>query len=306
MKKFRALPSIPRLILAVTAFLLAMGLGAGIAWWRTGHAAIIRVFFQYPGAIFIVGASAAELWLCCYCWRQFSRGEIMRRAWFLIMLAAGAHFTGMVFSQFLGVDSYLNPIMYCDVPWVDTAAEHFRQIGILIGGPLQMALLACGLALVLRTYRRAGLLPRLSSSDWFLVTVLAIYTMREAWQVVYFVRAGSVVTVYEALSWPSDPLLIVLLFEAICIRRSVLGMGRGLIAKCWGAFAVGIAMTALGDIGLWATWNGYLSKPLAAASWYVWFLWSAAYALGPAYQVEAFRRVRQTAHQAAARRAAAA
>ena len=305
MRRFRALPSIPRIIVAVTAFLLAVGLGAGIGWWRTGQAAIIRVFFHYPGAIFIVGASAAELGLCWFCWRQFSRGEIMRRAWFLIMLAGGAHFAGMVFSQLLGVDSYLNPIMYCDVPWVDTAAEHFRQIGILFGGPLQMGLLACGLALVLRTYRQAGLLPRLSSSDWFLVTVLALYTLREAWQVIFFIRAGSVVTLYEVLSWPSDPLLIVLLLEAIGIRRSVLSMGRGLIAKCWGAFAVAIAITALGDIGLWASWNGYLPKPLEAVSWYVWFLWSAAYATGPAYQVEAFRRVHQTVHQVAARRAAA-
>ena len=291
MKRLRALPSLPRLIVTVTAVLLAMGLGAAIAWRRTGNDAIISGFFHYPGALFLVGASAVQLWLSWLCWRQFSRGDLMCPAWFAIMLAGGAHSIGSICSQLLGVDSYLNPLMYCDVPWVDSAAESLRQLGLLLGGPCQMTLLASGLALMLRTYRRAGLAPRLTAVDWLLVAALISYTVREAWQVVWFMQHGKAPTSFEVISWASDPLLIVLLFEAVCIRRAVLSMGRGLIAKCWGAFAAAIALTALGDAGIWATWNRYLDWPVSAIGWYLWFLPAAAYALGPAYQVEAFRSV---------------
>ena len=305
MKFSRSLPSIPQLIVAVTAVTLAVGVGAAVAWQRTGHNTVINTFFHYPGALFLISAAAVELWLSWFSWRQFSSRETMRHAWFLIMLAAAMHLTGSVFSQVLGVDSYLNPLMYCDVPWVDAASESFRQIGLLIGGPLQMTMLACGLLFMLRVYRRSGLLARLTFSDGLLITLLAFYTFREAWQVVEFIRAGKMFTAYQIIAWTSDPLLIVLLFEAICIRRAVLAMGRGLIAMCWGAFAAAIGLTALGDIGIWATWNGYLPGIAASLGWYVWFLAGAAYALGPAYQVEAFRRVEDGACETISHSAAA-
>ena len=63
------------------------------------------------------------------------------------------------------------------------------------------------------------------------------------------------------------------------------------------AFAAAIALTALGDIGIWATWNGYLPWPWSSMGWYVWFLASGAYALGPAYQVHAFRSIIRRAHR---------
>jgi len=64
-------------------------------------------------------------------------------------------------------------------------------------------------------------------------------------------------------------------------------MGWGLIARCWFSFTAAIFLTSLGDIGLWAWSKGFLSHGFEAASWYVWFLASAAYALGPAYQLKA-------------------
>jgi len=92
-------------------------------------------------------------------------------------------------------------------------------------------------------------------------------------------------------------LLIVLLIEVICIRRSLLGMEWGLIARCWAAFAAAIALTALGNIGIWATWTGYLPWPWSSMVWYVWFLVSGAFALGPAYQVQAFRSIVGRTHR---------
>jgi hypothetical protein len=98
--------------------------------------------------------------------------------------------------------------------------------------------------------------------------------------------------VYEMISWTSDPLLIVLLLEAICVGL-VLDMGWGLIARCWGAFVDAIVFTALGNVWIWATWTGLVPRPVDAIGWFIWFPAAAAFALGPAYQVEAFRRVHE-------------
>jgi hypothetical protein len=310
MKKWlAAVPSTPWVIFAVTAVHMAIGLGAALAWLLTGHASIITAFLHYPGAIFLVSVSAAELWLSWFCWRQFSRGDVLRQGWCLIMLASAAHLIGNVFFQLLGVNSFLNPLMYFGVPWANTAMESLRRIGLLVGGPFHMTLLACGLSFVLGIYGRSGLLPRLARANWLLAAVLLAYTVREASQLDALLRSGKVAARYEVFGWPTDALLIVLLFEAVCIFRSVLGMGWGLIAKCWAAFSVAIAATVLGDIGLWANWNGYLPGWATTLGWYTSFLAGAAYVLGPAYQMEAFRRVRQSglhiARQTAARRTAA-
>jgi hypothetical protein len=164
-----------------------------------------------------------------------------------------------------------------------------------------MTLLACGLSFVLRAYRRSGLFPHLARWVWLLAAVLVMYTVHEAKLLQTLLRSGKASGGFQVLGWPSDPLLIVLLFEALCILRPVLGTGWGLIAKCWGAFAAGIALHAMGDILLW---QGLLPEQARALGWFAWFLAGAAYALGPAYQLEAFRQVLHGGRDANARRAA--
>ena len=105
----------------------------------------------------------------------------------------------------------------------------------------------------------------------------------------------------KLLSWAVDPFLCVLLLEAVVIRRSAVDTGWGLLARSWRAFAAGIFFTLLGDAGLWATEQGILAWPYTSVTWYVWFLASAAYALAPAYQVDACRRtIREAAALGAA------
>ena len=94
----------------------------------------------------------------------------------------------------------------------------------------------------------------------------------------------------SVVSWTSDPLLCILLFQAILIRRSTATMGLGLISRCWLCFTAAIFLTSLGDIGLWAWSKGFLSHGFEAISWHIWFLAAAAYAMGPAYQLQAMRR----------------
>lgn len=287
--------SIPRLILLATLVQVALGIGALISWQVTGVIAIVVDFFHYEGAMFFLLASAAEIGFSYFCWRQFSKGESLGTAWCWIVGASVAHFTGATLSQVLGIDSYLNPLVVAHVAFKPAFLESIKQIGLIVSGPVQMALLARGLWLLLRVYRQSKLFCRLTGSDWFMITVLILYTVREAWQVAALLGLGKAFNVYEAALWASNPLLIMLLIEAICIRRSLLSMGWGLIAKCWAAFVAAIVLTALGDIGIWATWNG-LAWPWSSITWYVWFLASGAYALGPAYQVQAFRTIAWRTH----------
>lgn len=308
MNAFRKLwtpaPPAPWIVGAIVAAHLAVGLTVALVAWLAGKPALMEGFFHYPGALFLVVASGAGFWLSMQCWRQFSKTDLLRQAWLLIMLAAGASVVGNAFSLILGAYTPLNPLMHTATGWPAPAIKAFGQVGLLLGGPFQMALLACGLSFVLRAYRRSGLFPHLTRWIWLLGALLMLYTVHEAKLVQGLLRTGHVSGGFQMLGWPSDPLLIVLLFEAVCILRPVLGTGWGLIAKCWGAFAAGVALHALGDILLMGAAQGSLSEGARTLGWYAWFLAGAAYAFGPAYQLEAFRRVLQGGRDANARRAA--
>lgn len=196
----------------------------------------------------------------------------MNSAWALILLSFVCRFSGDLLTHALSVNSN----------------QELKEIGQVIGGPGSMVLLVIGLLLVLRVYRRLGMLARLRTLDYALLVAVIAYTLRFTYDLLrMLVEAPAPVTALKAINWLSDPLLSLLLFEAIFIRRSVIQMGLGLISRCWGAFTAGIFFTSVGDMGIWAVAQGYLQWPQSSITWYVWFLASAAYALGPAYQAKA-------------------
>jgi membrane protein implicated in regulation of membrane protease activity len=67
-------------------------------------------------------------------------------------------------------------------------------------------------------------------------------------------------------------------------------MGRGLIAKCWRALAIGIFVIGFGEAALWAIGRYFPGWLVATLEWYVWFPAAAAFAMAPAYCVAAVRR----------------
>lgn len=277
----------PFLILLSTAALLAGGVAAAAMWSQTGDATWLRSFFDYGGALFLVGCSLAGCWAAFRCWSYFSRGDLLRPAWLLIALSALFQFSGGVITHILGSESLVNPARLLPSAaaqsFIGTAAEYGRLFS-----PIYMLLLAFGLFSVLKVCRRNGILGRLRAIDVVLVGIVAVYTIDFFRSVVFAPGLGHGESgVQKILSWTSDPLLCVLLLQAILIRRSVANLGWGLIARCWMSFTAAIFLTSVGDIGLWASANGYLPKILEIASWYVWFLASAAYALGPSYQLQA-------------------
>ncbi len=151
-----------------------------------------------------------------------------------------------------------------------------------------MLFLVFGLFGVLKVCRQNGILGRLRAIDILLLSIGVAYTADFFATVVFAPSMGVRTTsVEKIMRWTSDPLLCILLLQAILIRRSVANMGWGLIARCWLSFTAAIFLTSVGDIGLWASAKGYLPYFLEIASWYVWFLASAAYALGPSYQLQA-------------------
>jgi len=279
--------NLPRLIFLIAAAVIIVGVAAALAWWRTGDFVWVQRFFSYPGALFLVACSTAQFCLSVQCWRHFSPGDLLRPAWFLISLSALAQLTGGVVTQVLATESRLNPLTALPAPLKQTLVRWAAESGPLFS-PVYMLFLVFGLFYVLKACRQNGILGRFRAVDMLLLGVVAAYTVDFFATVVLAPHRGVPESGgQKILSWTSDPLLCILLFQAILIRRSVANMGRGLIARCWLSFTAAIFATSVGDIGLWAWSRGYLPVFLQAASWYVWFLASAAYALGPAYQLQA-------------------
>jgi hypothetical protein len=280
--------SLPGWVLAVTAAHLLSGLGLWAFWFSTGDEGWIRSYFDYQSPLFLVGFAGLELYLCVIAWWQFSVGEPMRWAWCLISMASTCRLAGLIVAQIFAAKWYLNPRYAIISSWNPAMAAQLRQTGLAISGPLHMFFLACGLFLVLRAYRKYHMLVRFGRLDYILMAIVGVYTSRQLFELWGWLAAPPAeVTAFSAINWVTDPLLCLLLFQATFIRRAVINMGGGLIAKCWGAFTAAIFITSVGDMGLWATAYGYLPWPLSSLVWYVWFLASAAYVLGPAYQVEA-------------------
>ena len=169
----------------------------------------------------------------------------------------------------------------------------------MLGGSLRFAFLAAGLFLSLRSYRKSGFLARLAVIDWVFLAATGAFVLREASDVIFAMQHGKHPSTAEVLGWPTDPLLWLLLAESMLLYRSVCQMGPGWIGRCWKAFSLGVALIALGDIAIWATNYGYLPWPWSSLGWYIWLPAAAAFAMAPAYQLEAVWRayaVRGRAH----------
>lgn len=284
----RAISS-PRFILAVTIAHLVIGASADILWLSTGDPWWVNTFFNYQGALFFLGMASLEFTLCLHISRQFDSHEELATAWTLIALSAACSTLGLFFAQILGRESLLNPLFVLGGP--GEMIGDLREFGILVSSPLRMVVLAQGLFLVLRVYKRLDLLVRrLTLLDYVLFGLVGLYATVHVVEVIRIYHEPA--PLHRIIGWISDPLLTILMLEAVFLRNSVAEAGWGLISKCWGAFCAAIFITTLGDVGIWAEWQGFLPPPFQSITWYIWFPASAAYALGPVYQVEALRTAR--------------
>lgn len=168
---------------------------------------------------------------------------------------------------------------------------NLSQIGLVVGGPLSMAFLAVGLGRVLGIQRKFHLVGSLTRGDKALLILVVAFSVSQL--SINLPLLGGHPSLGTILLWLSDPLLSLLLIEAILVRRSVIRMGQGLVAKCWGMFVLAIVITSAGDATIWASSHDLLSESMTALSWYIWFVAAAAFASAPAYQLAAMSLTRE-------------
>jgi hypothetical protein len=277
--------SLPRFIQLATSIFLVVGLGSLIAWQVTGKVECVRAFFDGSGAIYLVFLAALEFSLGRLVVRQFSADEPLQPAWFLIMVAGGCHLVGALCTQVLSSTGPLNPLRY--TTRLDFAAIH--RFGLIVGGPLQMVLLAAGLGFMLRMCRRSGMAVRFRLSDWMLISIAGVGTCFATFPLVAVLRSGEILSTYDLFMAARGPLLIVLLIQASRVKSYMATLGGGLIAKCWSSVAAAIILTSVGNLGWCLDMQGVLLPGMVCVSWFIPFLSATAYALAPAWQIEAIQ-----------------
>jgi len=279
--------SLPRFIMLAASIFLFVGLGALAAEQITGRAECVRTFFRGPGAFCLVFLATLEFSLARLVVRQFAEGEPLQPAWFLIMLSGGCHMASALCVQILSVNSALNPLSGGVGAGPDATLSALYRFGIVVGGPMHMLLLAAGLGWMLRMCRRSGFVLRFDRTNWLLLAIAGL----EVYFELSFLRqaSGQGLTAYDAVMALNGPLLILLLIEANLVRSYMSKPGGGLIAKCWSTFSAAIFLSTVASLGMWMNVSGYLTPALASITWYVWFLSAAAYALAPAWQIEAIQ-----------------
>jgi hypothetical protein len=259
-------------------------------WVYTGNQAWLNASFNYQGSLYFILLDIFGLGLCIAAWREFRQGESLGAAWLVISIATFFRLVGDLFTHWLCLDTYINPLHYLWPRWNASAVKEMEMWGTAIAGPLFMAVLAVGLFQALRHYRKIGMLGRLRSYDYVLVGGAAIYAVYVLVTVVRIaLQSPSLIRTSWMLTWPNDMMLAILLLAAILLFRTAVDMGQGYLACVWGAFAIAIFLTTVESVGLWLTNYGYLPYPENSFLWYIWFVWAAAFALGPAYQVDAVR-----------------
>ena len=83
-----------------------------------------------------------------------------------------------------GLASLLTSILASISPNLGMLSQrpHCREFGLLLG-PIHMLLLAVGLGIVLRLYKRLGILAALKSVDYFLLALVLAFTLRQGNQI---------------------------------------------------------------------------------------------------------------------------
>ncbi len=269
------LTSAPRWIIAVTGAYLCLGAFALYVWAHASSGFSVRAAPGGGEALSVIGMAAAQAWFCVLALRAFEAGAPLRRAWLLIMLSAAIHVAGGLLSQAASLPSSL----------ALGSADQIRRTGLLLSGPAQMALLAAGLLVALRILWKLGFWVRPKATGWAVAGVLVLFTLTR-----FAATAAGQLTADTAISLVRSLLLCVLSLEALFLWLSAARMGKGPIAKCWRAFAIGIFVIGFGEAALWATGSYVQGWLVAALEWYVWFPAVAIFALAPAHTVAAVRR----------------
>jgi len=249
----------------------------GAAPWIAAFTSLISVFFVLATGLSVVLSLAARSY--------FGPSDPLRQAWTLLVVASAVRLTGHIIRHVLG---------HTTLAEAPTAA-FLAHLGQVVAGPLHTVLVAAALARVMYVCWRLRMLVRPAALDVVLGGATILFTVRLLFDLSQWYAARMPLTALDVLGWTSDPLLALLLIEAIVLRRAAVAMGAGMVARVWGTFATAIFLTTIGDLGVWAEAHQYLRWPMTSLVWYVWPAVEAAWAMGPAWQVIACRAAEQHA-----------
>jgi hypothetical protein len=278
--------------------LLALGVLAYGHFVLTGSYDLLVPFFRHVGGAFLVLMAGAATFFASQARRQFGATEPMYATWTMVLFGACCQLAGAVLVQVLSMDIAWNPLVLFKL-FDGNQSRVLRDIGLVVGGPAAMAFLAVGLAQVIVLQRRLGISSSLTGWDRVFIAAIIAVTAHQIYEMSVMLRyRNSAANLTQVLLWFSEPLLAVLLIQAVSIRRSVLNLGDGLVSRCWGMMAAGVAFTSAGDAALWVENYGWLPAVLTPIGWFIWFFAAAAYASAPCYQVEAARQAHQGSYSA--------
>ena len=197
-------------------------------------------------------------------------------------------------AQVLGTVWVLNPLVWAGGT-ESGKIEEIRHWALVLGGPVQMALLAAGLFMALRVLRKFGFWERASVIDWAVAGMAGLFMLCRFGETAAAFLRGTPMDAGALIPLAGLPLLCVLFLEAMLLRKAVMRMGRGLVARCWGAFAVAILVTGFAKAAIWVIGHYSMAWPIAVVQCCVWLPGAAAFALAPAYQVAALCRATRPA-----------
>src|SRR5689334_9262064 len=208
-------PKLSAVLLAAAIAHFAVAIVAHSLWLLQGYQPLFRYYFGYEDPLFLIACTLLEFSVALRASKQFSPEQPLRWAWLIIASSAACQLVGMLLSHWLCLDSNLNPLYATHINGYATFTNVVRPLGMLLGGPVHMVILGCGLYLPLRLCRRYGVQGKLRKIDWLILGLVVAYTLRVAYVVIQM-RIGTSQTpnFYEVMNWTGDPLLCVLLFLA--------------------------------------------------------------------------------------------
>jgi|SRR5579875_1062926 len=279
-----------RMVVALAVLQVCTGAFFHTLWVWTGKRLWLQYYFDYQGAAYFILLDAFKLWLSISAWREFRQKESMRSAWLAISVAMGFQLAGDLLKHWLAVDTYINPLHYVWSRWHLFPADILHTWGSALAGPIFMAILAVGLYQALQYCHKINVSGKLRPLDWGLIAAVAIYGLYVISYIFNDVLGhDGALRIAAVLTWPNDLLLAILMAEAVLLTRTAFEMGDGYVARTWGAFAAAIFLTSVESFGHWLAVFGYFPYPENSVLWYLWFVWAAAFAIAPAYQVDAVR-----------------
>ncbi len=283
-----------RSILGLATAHIATGIAVQIYSSFAHDPAILRLYFDYEATLVLLVFGILQLSCAFLAYRELSADRPLALAWLYILAASACTLVSTVFTQFLAVDTFLNPLPF----WLGGNSTDARAligtIGTVVGGPVQIVLLGTGLYLALRLYWKLGLVPDLRPVDLGPVGIVTFYAVLVLAGILKTVRnASSSVTAEQLLHWAGDVVLCLVLVEAVFLFRSAREAGWGYLSKVWTAFAIAISLTGICSLAEWLRVYGAIGKWDAMLITYLWYARCAALAVAPALQWEAIRVARK-------------